>query len=128
MILDSSSWSQQSCTVCIRYNKSFISCETSISWISSSVLTNSSVTAAQDTSNVKNRLQNDKVIMQFFFATWASEGFFPEGPLRIFPKFFYWGKSGEICFFPLETKKTTFLLKIQNAGGPGSPAPLPTPM
>jgi len=38
-------------------------------------------------------------------------------------------KSGEICFFPIEAKKTTFfaeIVKIQEGQGP--PAPLPTPM
>jgi len=29
----------------------------------------------------------------------------------IFPKFFQGAKSGEICFFPLKTKKTTFFAK-----------------
>jgi len=40
---------------------------------------------------------------------WASEGFFTGEALGYFSKFFSRGyKSGEICFFPLKTKKTTF--------------------
>jgi len=36
--------------------------------------------------------------------SWASEGIFPGGPLRDFSKIFLGGgKSGEICFFPIET-------------------------
>jgi len=47
-------------------------------------------------------------------------------------KKFLWGvaKSGEICFFPLETMKTTFfvaILKIQG-GQSSTPALLPAPM
>ena len=46
----------------------------------------------------------------------------------IFPKFFQEGaKSGEICFFPLETKKATSfaeIFKIQVSRG----SPPPTPM
>ena len=58
--------------------------------------------------------------------TWASVGFFPGGgALRDFSKIFLgWAKSGEICFFPLKTKKTTFFnnnFKIQGA----SKAPWP---
>jgi len=34
------------------------------------------------------------------------------------------GKSGEICFFPLKTKKTTFFAKkFKIQGGKSSPAP-----
>jgi len=47
---------------------------------------------------------------------WASEGFFPRGTIVDFfrgtPKDFPGGtKTGKISFFPLETKKTTFLAK-----------------
>jgi len=46
---------------------------------------------------------------------WASEGFYPEGALVAFSKVFPRGaKSGEICFLPLATKKTTLLLKFSN--------------
>ena len=58
--------------------------------------------------------------------TRASEGFFPG--LGFFSSIFPGGaRSGEIWFFPLETKKTTFFaknFKIQE----GAKAPLPTPM
>jgi len=47
------------------------------------------------------------------------------GPLGDFSKFFAGGaKSGEICFFPLITKKTTFFaknFKIQGAFSPPAP-------
>ena len=50
---------------------------------------------------------------------------------EIFPKFFLrGGKNGEICFFPLETTKTTFfaeIFKIQG-GSQGPHVPLPTPV
>jgi len=41
---------------------------------------------------------------------WGHEGIFPN---------FFWegGKSGEVCFFPLETKKTPFLLKFFKSKG-----------
>ena len=59
---------------------------------------------------------------------WASEGFFPGGDHQgIFPKFFQGGeKSGEIGFFPLETKKTIFFMKFLNLRGQIPPCP-PTP-
>jgi len=48
--------------------------------------------------------------------------FFQGGPLGHFSKIFLGGgKYGEICFFPLETKKTTFfgeIFKIQDAFPP----------
>jgi len=54
-------------------------------------------------------------------AAWASEGFFPRG-----------AKTGEVSFFPIETKKTTFFAKslirkcqISKCGGPPFPAPTP---
>jgi len=47
--------------------------------------------------------------MLYKIHAWASEGFFPGGATRAFSKIFLGGaKSDEICFFPLETKKTTF--------------------
>jgi len=54
--------------------------------------------------------------------------FFQGAHKGIFPKFFQGGpKSGEICFLPLENKKTTFFCKnFQNPGG--NLPPLPTPM
>jgi len=57
---------------------------------------------------------------------WASEGFFSgRGLYWIARKFFQGGaKSGEICFFLLETKKTTFfaeIFKVQ-VGPKSSPA------
>ena len=57
---------------------------------------------------------------------WASEGFFPGGTTKRFSKIFPWGaKSGEICFFPLEIKKTTFFgWNFQNPGG-SRPPPAP---
>ena len=65
-----------------------------------------------------------------FFAT-GGRGIFCQGFCHgvhqgIFPKFFWGGKSGKICFFPLETKKTTSFakfFKIQEGT-----SPLPTPM
>jgi len=64
--------------------------------------------------------------------TWASEGFFQGEPLGFFSKIFLGGaKSGNICFFPLETKKTTFfakIFKIQGGKDLSAPPPLPTPM
>jgi len=56
---------------------------------------------------------------------------FHGGPLGDFSKIFLGVKSGEICFFPLETKKTTFFGKVfKIQGGQGLPAlpHLPTPM
>jgi len=48
---------------------------------------------------------------------WAPEEFFPGGPIVDFSRgsqndFSRGAKNGDISFFPLETKKTTFLLKI----------------
>ena len=44
--------------------------------------------------------------------SWESEGFFPGGALGDFSKIFPGGAgNGEICFFPLKTKKTTFFAK-----------------
>jgi len=44
---------------------------------------------------------------------WASEGFVSEGAREDFSNIFLGeGKSGEICFFPLETTKTTFFAKM----------------
>jgi len=56
--------------------------------------------------------------------------FFRGAHWGIFPKFFHRGtKSGEICFFPLKTKKITFLLKISKSkGGQGPLPPFPTHM
>jgi len=50
---------------------------------------------------------------------------FSRGALEYFSKNFLWvAKSGEICFFPLETKKTTlFCCNFQN---PGVVLPLPS--
>jgi len=59
-----------------------------------------------------------------------SEGFFQGGAVGDFPKYFSrGGKSGEICFLPLEIeKKNLFCLWFQNSGGPRPPLPpLPTP-
>jgi len=58
---------------------------------------------------------------------WASEGFFQRGEHQgIFPKFFSGGdKSGEISFFPVETKKSTFFVEISRfQGGPWPPLAL----
>jgi len=56
--------------------------------------------------------------------------FSSEVPRGDFSKIFLGGtKGGEICLFPLETKKTTLfyeILKIQ--WGPKAPPALPTPM
>jgi len=42
--------------------------------------------------------------------------FFQGGPPEDFSKTFLGGaKSGEICFFPVETKKKTFLLKFSKS-------------
>ena len=65
--------------------------------------------------------------------TWARapEGFLPGGGHQgIFPNVFQRGvKSGEICFFPLETKKTNFFSEIFKTRGDKAPLPLlPTPM
>jgi len=47
------------------------------------------------------------------------------GALGIFPKFFQGAKSGEICFFPLKIKKTTFFVEIfKIQGGQGAFDPL----
>jgi len=47
---------------------------------------------------------------------WASKGFFQEGTTSGFPgvanNFSRGAKDCEISFFPLETQKTSFLLKI----------------
>jgi len=47
---------------------------------------------------------------------WAPEGFFPGGPMDFCRgsqnDFSRGAENGDISFFPLETKKTTFLLKI----------------
>jgi len=53
---------------------------------------------------------------------------FSRGDTRWFFQNFYRGaKSGEICFFPLETKKTTFFAKMfKIQGGQGPPAHLPS--
>jgi len=60
---------------------------------------------------------------------WASEEFFPGWvDYGIFQNFFNGGvKSGEICFFPLEIKKTTFFAEIFKIWG-GGQGPFPTPM
>jgi len=45
--------------------------------------------------------------------SWASEGFFPGGPLRDFSKSFPGRpKNGNISFFPLEIMITTFFAEI----------------
>jgi len=62
---------------------------------------------------------------------WASKGFFPGGGSRgFFQNISRGAKSGEIYFFPLKTRKTTFFCwKCQNPVGVKAPtAPLPTPM
>ena len=57
---------------------------------------------------------------------WASGGFFPGGHQGIFPKFFQGDvKSGEICFFPLEIKKTIFFAEISKIHGALPPLPPP---
>ena len=43
---------------------------------------------------------------------WALEGFFPWGTSGFFQKFSRGSESGEICFLPLETKKTAFFAEI----------------
>jgi len=58
------------------------------------------------------------------------EDFFPElatgGFSKVFPRGF---KSGKICFFPLKTKKTIFLLNISKTRWAQAPlAPLVTPI
>jgi len=59
------------------------------------------------------------------------KNFFPGRATRVFfYNFSRGGKSGEICFFPLETKKTTFfaeIFKIQGRQGPPL-LPIRTPM
>jgi len=58
--------------------------------------------------------------------TWASEGFFQGGAPGDFSNIFPWGaKSGEICFFPLENKKTTFFAETFKIQGGGSPCLTP---
>ena len=65
-----------------------------------------------------NRLRPYQVLQ-----SWASEGFFPEGGTRGFFQKFLWGaKSGVICFFPLETVKTTFFAEILKIPPPPSNA------
>jgi len=61
---------------------------------------------------------------------WASEDYFQGRPLGDFSKIFLGGaKSGKICFFLLETKKTTFFADIFKIQGSKAPLPpLPTPM
>jgi len=63
--------------------------------------------------------------------TWASEGFFPGewALMDSLQNFLRGAKSGAICFFPLETKETTFLLQISKSRRPWPPCPpLPTPI
>jgi len=76
---------------------------------------------------LKTPLKQKDRFYQFLYHshTWASEGFFQRGTQRDFSKFFSGGaKRGEIVFFQLKTKKTTFLLNIsKSSGGLGSPAP-----
>ena len=64
--------------------------------------------------------------------SWVSEGFFPGGDNRELFQIFSRGvKSGEICFFPLKTKKTTFFILIKFSKyreGKAPPCPPPTPM
>ena len=57
--------------------------------------------------------------------TWALDGFLPRGAQVDFSNIFLeGGKNCEICFFPLETTKTTFFRKFsQSRGGPWSPCP-----
>jgi len=46
-----------------------------------------------------------------------------------FSKLFLGGRSGEICFFPLETTQEFFLLKFSKSSGAlALPASLPAPM
>jgi len=54
---------------------------------------------------------------------------FSKGGARgFFQNFSRDAKSGEICFYPLETKKATFLLKfLKSREGQGTPAPPPLP-
>ena len=60
---------------------------------------------------------------------WASEGFFPGGPVGDFPKIFSRGepKAVKFVFYPSKLKKQPFFansFKIQ--GGQGPPLPLPS--
>jgi len=50
---------------------------------------------------------------------WASDGFVPKGELVDFSKKISKGRTKVVkfVFFPLETKKTTFLLQISKATG-----------
>ena len=59
--------------------------------------------------------------------SWAIGRFFPGATTGDFSKIFPGGaKSGEICFLPIETEKTTlFFWNFQNPGG--AKAPLPPP-
>jgi len=50
-----------------------------------------------------------KLLKMVLQKPWASEGIFSLRDFRDFSKIFPGdAKSGEICFFPLKTKKTTF--------------------
>jgi len=72
----------------------------------------------------------DRMCKKIFRASsaWASEGFFPGGPVGGVSQHFFQGrtKSGEIWFLPLEIKKTTIFtnnFKIQRgAEAPSSDA------
>ena len=69
-------------------------------------------------------------LLSYNLSACASEGFFPGGgALGYFSKTFLGGdKSGEICFFPLETKKTTFFAAFFQSRGAKVPLPpLTTP-
>ena len=109
----------------------------SCSWISSKVSEDaeSSVAATLQDTNFSMRSIDKSGLLastQILRHTLGSEGVFPGvGHQQIFPKYFKGGKSSEICFFPLETEKTTVffpeLFKIQ--GRQGHPAhPLPMSM
>jgi len=57
---------------------------------------------------------------------WASEEFFPGSTKEFFQNFSTGRvKNGEICFFPLETKKTTFFLKSSKPGWSKAPVGRP---
>jgi len=45
----------------------------------------------------------------------CQEDIFQRGTSGYFQKFSRGAKSGEICFLPLKTKKTAFLLKFSNS-------------
>jgi len=66
------------------------------------------------------------IVITIVLWSWASEGFFPGRTPGVFSKIFPGrDESGEICFFPHKTKKTTILLlKISKSRGAKIHAPL----